>query len=176
MRLAPLTLILALVAAAPAQALDGLYGSLGYAAQSFADVDAEFGSVQGRIGWRAHRFLGIEGEVGHGVTQDAFGDVELGGEAAAYVLGVAPLTDRFELFARVGVGTQDLSGQVVCIAIFPPPPGCSLPEADESRNWGVGAQYFLDGSNGVRLDWTRKSFEDADLEADVWSLSYVRRF
>ena len=46
----------------------------------------------------------------------------------------------------------------------------------ESWNYGVGANYYFDGQNGLRGDWTRRDFEDDAGEADVYSVSYVRRF
>ena len=46
----------------------------------------------------------------------------------------------------------------------------------ESVNYGVGANYFIDGRNGIRADWTRRDFTDDGGEADVYSVSYIRRF
>ena len=46
----------------------------------------------------------------------------------------------------------------------------------ESVNYGVGANYFIDGRNGIRADWTRRDFRDDGGEADTYGLSYVRRF
>ena len=37
------------------------------------------------------------------------------------------------------------------------------------RNFG--ANYFIDGQNGIRADWTSYGGD-----ANVWSVSYVRRF
>ncbi|MNJ04314.1 hypothetical protein D3C73_1650160 [compost metagenome] len=50
-------------------------------------------------------------------------------------------------------------------------------EADgESWNYGVGANYYFDGQNGLRGDWTRRDFTDDGGEVDVYSVNYVRRF
>ena len=46
----------------------------------------------------------------------------------------------------------------------------------DSWNYGVGANYYLDGVNGVRADWTRRDFRDDRGEADAYSVSYIRRF
>ena len=36
--------------------------------------------------------------------------------------------------------------------------------------------YFIDGQNGVRADWTRRDFRGDAGEADTYGLSFVRRF
>ena len=46
----------------------------------------------------------------------------------------------------------------------------------ESWNYGAGANYYLDGVNGVRADWTRRDYRDNGGEADAYSVSYIRRF
>jgi len=48
---------------------------------------------------------------------------------------------------------------------------------DLSHDYGAGANYFFDGRNGVRADWTRRDFtDDNGGELDTYGLSYVRRF
>ena len=46
----------------------------------------------------------------------------------------------------------------------------------DSWNYGAGANYYLDGVNGVRADWTRRDFDGDSNELDSYTLSYVRRF
>ena len=54
--------------------------------------------------------------------------------------------------------------------------GTTLGGTDHSVSYGAGAQYFFGGGpNGVRGDYTRHDF-DGGGDADVWSLSFVRRF
>lgn len=151
-----------------------VYGSLGYAeTTTFQDID--YGSIVGRLGARFGRFVGVEGELGIGVSGDEHGygdttiDDELKRQMAGYVVGYAPLKPNLDLFARVGVGQSkfelDYSGAI----------SGQFTEKATSWNYGLGAQYFLDESNGVRLDYTHHDFKD-DRSADVWSVSYVRRF
>ena len=55
--------------------------------------------------------------------------------------------------------------------------GLSVTEDGESVNYGAGANYFFDGQNGVRADWTRRDFtDDNGGEVDTYGVSYVRRF
>lgn len=147
-----------------------VYGTIGYS-QLDAD-DGDLGAVTGRIGAKLHRYVGVEGEASFGVNDD---DVEIGipgatvehnYDVAGYVVGFLPINDNFELFGRVGYGTTELNVSAV---------GVDTDVSLDGVAYGVGANYFIDGKNGVRGDWTRRDFGD-DGEADVWSLSYVRRF
>jgi hypothetical protein len=161
------------VSAAPALAQGAFdnttfYGTLGYTQAAIDDLDVDLGAVSGRLGARFTPYVGAEAELGFGVKDEDIGaiSVELDNHAAAYVVGFLPVQPNFDLFARVGYGTQELSVSG---------PGASASADGESVNYGVGAQFFFDANNGVRGDWTRHDFED-DGEADVFSISYVRKF
>lgn len=156
-----------LLVSAPALAQDvsspEVYGSLGY---SIYDTDiggADLGAVQGRLGARFHRNFGIEGEAAFGVDDDTIGGVDVGlnHSLAIYGVGFLPVSENLDLIARAGVGTTDVEVGGVDFD-------------DESFNWGAGAQWNFDEHNSLRGDWTRIDSDSA--EADVWSLSYVRRF
>ncbi|MNI14313.1 hypothetical protein D3C73_675720 [compost metagenome] len=147
------------------------YGTLGYSQLDHSDGD--LGAVTGRLGAKLNPYLGVEGEASIGVKDDDFtvagveGKLEHDYDAAAYVVGTLPVTPNFELFARGGYGTTSIKAELAGVES----------EADgESWNYGVGANYFFDGQNGVRGDWTRRDFTDDGGEVDVYSLNYVRRF
>lgn len=165
------TAAITLFAAAPALAQSGptWYGSAGYSNLSADGTDVDLGAVTGRLGAKLHPNFGLEGEGSVGVNDDQIGaiDVELEHDLAAYAVGYLPLNPNLELFARVGYGTTSIEASSGALAVT---------EDGESVNYGVGANYFFDGVNGVRADWTRRDFRDDDGEADVWSLGYVRRF
>ena len=160
--------------ASPALAQDptsNIYGTIGY---SQLDADGvELGAVTARIGTRFTPNFGAEGEVSLGVKDEDFRvgtttvTADLQYDAAVYGVGYVPLGQNFELFGRVGYGTSEIkvSG-----------PGVTATADGESWNYGVGAQYTLDGQNGIRADWTRRDFRDDGGEADVWSLNFVRKF
>jgi outer membrane immunogenic protein len=162
------------VTAAPALAQDpgsNVYGTIGYSQLDGADGD--LGAITGRLGTRFTPNLGVEGEVSVGVRDD---DVSFGGvtgslehkyDAAAYVVGAVPVSDNLELFARGGYGTTEVEAEVA---------GFNETASGQSWNYGVGANWYFDGTNGLRADWTRRDFEDDGGEADVYSLNYVRRF
>lgn len=156
--------------AAPALAQDpgsNVYGTIGY---SHIDADgADLGALTGRIGTRFTPNLGIEGEASIGVKNDTVGGVkaELEYDLSVYGIAFMPVSDRVELFARVGYGVTEAKFSAG---------GVSVKDDVESWNYGVGAQYSLDGQNAIRGDWTRRDYRDGGGDADVWSLSFVRRF
>ena len=180
-----------LAIAAPAMAQEtggpgGLYGSLGW-----SHVDAQgaaTNSITGRATGRWGRYLGAEGEITAGLSggDRTFGvgtpaqrDVgvkqQLAG--AAYVVGFLPVTPRFDLLARVGYGASRYNIE---------PAGLPNYRANENGvRYGAGAQYFVSGSNGLRVDWTREQmyslsdsggFLSTDKKADVWAVSLVHKF
>lgn len=148
------------------------YGTLGYT--QLDQSDGDLGAITGRFGAKFNPHFGVEGEASFGVRDDDFTVGEVAGsvkheyDAAAYVVGTLPINDQFELFARGGYGTTKIKSEVGGLEV----------EADgTSWNYGAGANFYFDGQNGVRADWTRRDFTDSDAgEADVYSVSYVRRF
>ncbi|HYC75628.1 MAG TPA: porin family protein [Brevundimonas sp.] len=147
-------------------------GSLGYT-QLDGD-DGDLGAITGRIGYDFTRNFGVEGEASVGVKD---GEVMFGGvnttleheyDAAIYGVAKLPVSENFELFGRVGYGTTEVKASTA---------GFAATEDGESLNYGVGANYFFDGRNGIRADWTRRDFqEDNGGELDTYGVSYVRRF
>ncbi len=162
--------LMAVPAAAQSVSDPSWYGSVGVANVGAEDTDVDLNTVTGRLGARLNPYFGLEGEASFGIGDEEVApgvDAQLNYDAAAYAVGYFPVSNNFELLGRVGYGTTEIevSGG-----------GLTASEDGESLNYGVGAQYFFDGANGVRGDWTRRDFEDDAGEADVWSVSYVRRF
>ena len=148
------------------------YGTLGYDNTSLDHVD--LGAIQGRIGARFGQYFGVEGEVAGGVKNDKVNvggtdvKVKLDHQEALYGVGFWPVSPNFDLLARVGYGHSQGSGSVS---------GVSATAKGDSWNYGVGGQYSFDGSNGVRVDYTRESFQGSNSsDANVWSVAYVRKF
>jgi opacity protein-like surface antigen len=161
----------ALPAAAQTVSAPAFYGNLGYSAVD-AD-DATLGAITGRVGARLHPNFGAEAEVGFGVDDDTVRvgatnvKAELKHSVAAYGVGFLPVNEKFELLARVGYGSTKVRASAA---------GVSASDTNESWNYGVGAQYSFDGANGVRADYTRHDFNHDAGNADVWAVSYVRKF
>lgn len=162
----------AVPAAAQSISQPGLYGTLGYA---FVDGGsaANFGAIAGRVGARVHPNFGLEADAAFGVDGDSqqVGTVnvktKLTHSFAAYGVGFLPVAPNFDLLARVGYGTSKIRAKSGAI---------SASSSEESWNYGVGAQYSFDGKNGVRGDYTRYDFNNGGGNADVWAVSYVRKF
>ena len=161
----------ALPAAAQTVSAPAFYGNLGYSAVD--SDDATLGVIGGRLGARLHPNFGVEGELGFGIDGDSTRvgttnvKTNLEYTVAAYGVGFLPINENFELLARVGYGTTKLEAKAA---------GVKVSDRDESWNYGVGAQYSFDGLNGVRGDYTRHDFGNGGGDADVWSVSYVRKF
>lgn len=147
------------------------YGTIGYTQLDASD--ANLGAITGRFGAKVSPYFGGEAEASFGVVDDDFdvggvtGSIEHEWDAAVYGVGFVPLSDRVELFGRLGYGTTEVKADAA---------GFSVSEDGESFNYGVGANVFLDERNGLRADWTRRDFDGDDAEIDTYSLNYVRRF
>ena len=147
------------------------YGTLGYAHTDRGISD--LGGVTGRLGLRFGGVIGAEAEGTFGVTDDdsrRFGvptETKLDRSMAAYVVGYVPLSPKLDLFARGGLGNTRVHMT-------------GLPQRVTTRqdtfNYGVGAQYFLTGNDGIRADFTRESVRHGPGRADTYGVSYVRKF
>jgi hypothetical protein len=184
--------VAAISAAAPALAQDasqpsygGLYGNLGWAG---TDTHSAFtNSITGRLGWRFGRYVGVEGELSGGLSTDHFTSTSTGIPTttgvkqslagAGYAVGFLPVGPSFDLLARVGYGASRYN-------ISP----SGSPDYHVSENgvrYGAGAQYFFDGRNGVRADFTREHMGDlhdapgffgGERNASVWAVSFAHKF
>lgn len=147
------------------------YGTLGYT--HLEGDNATTGAVTGRLGVNLNRYLAVETEASVGVKNDDFqvggveGKVKQEWEAAGYVVGKIPVSDRIDVFARGGYGHTELKSELA---------GIRSDVGGDSWNYGAGANYYIDGVNGVRADWTRRDYRDNGGEADAYSLSFVRKF
>jgi hypothetical protein len=154
-------------AANAAEQWTGWYGTLGYTGTDVTDGGPNLQGVTGRVGWKSNQFWGLEAEGTAGVGKDTIGGVQYkqNDAFAGYLTGTLPLQNNFELFARVGYGTTDVKTK---------PPGGG--GSDESWNYGAGGQWFWNGKDGIRGDYTRESFQNGGGDANVWAASYVHRF
>lgn len=152
-----------LVAApAVAQDIEG-YMNLGY---SQIDADGpDLGAAHVRVGATVHQYFGVELEAAIGIVDDGPPGLETEMDQAGAIYAVAhlPLGEQFELMARGGWGRSQVSAG-------------GATATDSSWNYGVAGQFNFDENQGLRVDWTRQDFEDLNLQADVYSVSYVRRF
>jgi outer membrane immunogenic protein len=166
--------VLAAAAPALAQPFNGVsgYGTLGVG--DYNSSSSNIGAVTGRLGARFGRYFGVEGELSGGFDSahpnigGARSDVSLRDQYAAYAVGFLPVLPNADLLARIGYGASDLH--------VSQPFNTPFNRYETTWNAGVGGQYFLDGANGVRVDYTRETADRSDLDANVFSLAYVRKF
>ena len=166
MKLAFATLAAAMIVAPAALAQGNL--ELG---GSYSHIDvgpAEVGALTARGTYFFTDYLGAEAEASIGVNDDDVGPgtVELDHSIAAFGVLRAPVTERFDLFGRVGYAQSELSASV---------PGLGGASEDfDGLAYGVGGRYFFTERVGLRGDFTK--YEGDDNEADVISVGAVVRF
>ena len=172
--LALCALIPAAAQAQNAMASPSFYGTLGYADSSTDHLN--LGTIQGRLGARFSQYLGVEGELGFGVTNDktTVGGVDvkakIQNQEAIYAVGFLPLNSQWDLLARIGYGDTRAKAKASAFGVADSANG-------NSWNYGVGAQYHFDDKNGVRADYTREEYTGSNSgAANVYAVSYVRKF
>ncbi|MDP2261295.1 MAG: porin family protein [Caulobacter sp.] len=149
------------LAAMPAAAQAQAYGTVGY-----AGVDAEganIGALQGRVGYKFNPVLAVEGEAAFGIQDDTVSgiDVKMKHEVGVFGVVTAPISPSFDLFARAGYTGAKFETSLGDVK-------------SDGFAYGVGGQYNVTAQDGIRLDWTRHDHDD--VEADVWSIGYSRKF
>ncbi len=168
-------------AAAPALAqpmsLAGIsaYGNLGVEDFNIDNHQSlNIGAVTGRVGARIGPYFGVEGEVSGGFNGDHTNvgglrsNVTLRDQYAAYAVGFLPIMPNADLLARIGYGASNLH--------VTQPFDTAYNRYETTWNAGVGGQYFFTPADGVRLDYTRETADRSDLDANVFSAAYVRKF
>ena len=149
--------------------------------------DADITMITGRLGYRLNDYFAIEGELGFGLGGDDFDrvvpvdvlgtpvnvDTNVSLDVDNYYIGFArgifPVSDQFDIFARVGYGEATADGTAVGMAGgFTATASDSVSESGFA--YGVGGQYNLTENDGIRADYTRLD------DTDIISLAYSRRF
>ena len=183
----------ALGAAAPAMAqtdsqpsYSGIYGGLGWSGTDAQGLWTH--SITGRVGGRYGKYVGVEGEISGGLSTDHYTfapgttsatsvGVKQSLAGAVYGVGFLPLSQNFDLLARIGYGASRFN--------LSPSGLSSYHDGEHGLRYGAGAQYFI-GKNGLRVDWTRQdqnNFTDAagyyppgDRHADVYAVTFAHKF
>jgi hypothetical protein len=147
--------------------------SAGYSGISWSGIN--LGAVTLRAGADFGKYLGVEGEGSFGVTDASSAvrgyssKVHLNDQYAGYGVVRYPVLPNANLFARVGYGHSDIKA-----AMSWAPTGNY---GEDSLNYGVGGQYLFNPNDGLRVEWTRYDFQSHGMDAaDVWTVSYVRKF
>lgn len=153
---------LALTAVPAVSQAQEFYGTIGYGGIHVEGADV--GALQGRLGYKFNPYIGVEGEAGFGIVDDDSNGIEVGlnNEFGGFGVVYLPLAaGRADLFARAGYASASVEA-------------AGTDFDGDGFAYGVGGQYYFTEKDGARLDWTRLDYGDGD--ADVWSISYTRKF
>ncbi len=148
-----------------------------------ASQSLSFKAVTGRLGYQLSEYIAVEGEVGFGLGSKDIdfsesvttggspitGDFKVKNYYAIFARGILPVSENFDLFARVGYGQVDVKGS---FTIFDPngPITYSTSNDFDDALFGGGAQFNFTPNDGIRADYTK--FDDAN----IFSLTYAREF
>lgn len=175
----------------------GIYVGGGY---QFLDVETDddigdsTNALQARVGWQIIPNFALEAEASFGIDDGDFdfdgneddfdfddnndGDVadaltgngDLGLDYLAGVYGkyTLPVTDSIDLYARAGYAFIEIDSTLTTFA------GNSfdLSASESGFAFGAGAGYDLTESTGLRLDYTRYEFDDANADGVTASVEY----
>ncbi|MBW8880142.1 MAG: porin family protein [Asticcacaulis sp.] len=155
-------------AAASAQDVGHLYGSIGYNGVNNDKTDTNLNSINARVGTKITPHFGVEGEAAFGTNKDttALGQYKLTNKVAAYGVGYLPVSSNFDLIGRVGVSDTDLKA----------PAAAGKIEQGTALDYGVGAQYHIDSNYALRADLTRSDFNGDKGQSTSTTVSLVKKF
>jgi hypothetical protein len=183
---AALAAVAAIAAPASAQsvALPSYLAPISYNASiGYTGIDLpgkDLGGITLRAGADFGKYFGLEGETTFGTTDvDNHGMVynsrlHLNQSYAGYGVVRYPVLPKANIFARGGYGHTDLTAGVTPLLTGQE---VTAKAGVDSWNYGAGAEYFIDGKNGLRAEYTRMDFVTRGLnDADTWSVSYVHKF
>jgi len=149
---------------------------VGYTGASTSGAD--LGAITLRAGANFGKYFGVEGEGSFGVN-DQRGSLSgvpyklhLDDQYAGYGVVRYPVLPKANVFARLGYGHSDIKATATAGGVT-----ASQKAGADSVNYGAGAEYFFDGKNGLRAEYTRFDFQGgAGGNADTWTVSYVYKF
>jgi hypothetical protein len=180
---AALAAVAAIAAPASAQDLSSFKPVSYNAGVGYTGIDLpgkDLGGITLRAGADFGKYFGVEGEATFGTTDvDNHGTVfnsrlHLDQSYAGYGVVRYPVLPKANIFARGGYGHTDLTAGVTPLLTGQE---TTAKAGVDSWNYGAGAEYFIDGKNGVRAEYTRMDFVTRGLnDADTWSVSYVHKF
>ena len=172
------------------------YGAEAQGTGAFAGRTTELdpGAVTARLGGRFTPYLGAEAQASFGVRDSEFsnssafggvtatseGSVSINNEFGAFGVGFLPISPSTDLFARVGVGRLSVETQeTVRAGTFTT--NREIESESTFVGFGAGGQYFFDGLNGVRAEYTHYELDAEEGEGTegsigAFSIGYVRKF
>lgn len=165
----------AAVALAPVATAEGLYGDLNYSFISSDEdgVDVNLGAIVAHAGYAFTPNFAVEGELGFGVNDDEFdvlgADVSVGLNyvAGIYGVGILPVSEQINLFARAGLVQAELEAE----ASFG---GAAASESDSEGGYaiGLGGSYNFNEKAYLRADYTRYDIDESEVDAFMIGIGF----
>ena len=151
---------------------EGLYLGIGYGSVEAKDTVYSYTSsnVMGLIGYEINDAFSIEAETSSAVSKDT---ITIGSTAvkigmkhtAVYLKYSMPLDGTFIPFVRIGSSTGTASATA----------GATTVSVDDSAfSWGIGAEYKMSETIGVRVDYSTADYGATD--GTVTGITFVNRF
>jgi len=155
-----------------AQAQDSsAYANLGVIA-----YDDDLSGIEAKLGYSFNKYFGVEaqGSIGTNRESETIGTasdaVIVGAKVdyslAAFAVARLPLGKKFEVFARGGFHNTQASVEIDDGSIS------DFNETETGLAVGGGVQYNFNKKHAIRYEYTYLD----DIDADTYSLSYVRKF
>jgi len=154
------------------------------------DVDVDLGGIHAHAGYDFNAYFGIEGEIIFGVSDDSISldaddvadlgvedipedfesidlSVELNTLYGIYARGIWPVSERFDVFGRIGLVQAEIEGSASY-------EGESISESvdDSGVAYGVGAAFDLTDNFYLRADYTRYDIGDTDTDGFVFGTGF----
>ncbi len=157
----------AVLATTGAQAQDYTFSG-GYERADFDGIELDTIVLRGAYFFNEN--FGLEGQVNFGVNDETVtiggvtADVDLDYGFGGFGVYRFQASDNFNILARAGYVHAEVEASAS---------GITVSEDDGAFAAGLAAEWFLDGRNGVRFDYT---YADYDNDTSFYGVSYVRRF
>lgn len=177
----------------------GLYIQGGYSWLNFEANDTDYSvdtdAIVARVGIQLSPMIAIEGELAGGIDNGDFdfdsseddidfddnndgdftdiinisGDLGLDFMASAYARAIFPISDRFEVFGRVGYAYAEVDANAIT------PGGQTITIAEDAEDgWtaGAGIAYDLTENLELRADYTWYGFDEVDVTGATVGLGF----
>ena len=145
------------------------------------DTEGIYG-LEARAGYSFLDYLGVEAQASFGIidideeiNDPFFGNFEvsfgISSSIAGFAVGRVPVSEKANVFVRIGHHSTELS--IDATGISP----ASQFDTD-GLAFGGGIEYFFDGKNGIRAEYTNLDLGDTGIDSslDTVSLGYTMRF
>jgi len=132
---------------------------------SNASVDDSDTTYTVRLGYRVNKYFAIEGgyyDLGQYTFNGKVGNVDVSGSAKAKswglsAVGIAPLSDAFELYGRLGIEQSELKANANTALLT-----ASESDKQTGATYGFGGRYLFTKQFGMFAEWMKNDKINVD--------------